>query len=46
MEKLAREGGAEFKNLSREKMETLWDATKKIEREPATLASSGVSAKR
>ena len=46
MEKLAREGGGEFKNLSREKMETLWDATKKIEREPATLASSGVSAKR
>jgi MazG family protein len=46
MEKLARERGGEFKNLSREKMETLWDATKKIEREPVTLASSGVRTKR
>jgi tetrapyrrole methylase family protein/MazG family protein len=32
MEKLAREGGRAFKNLPREEMEALWDATKKAER--------------
>ena len=31
MEKLAREGGREFKSLPREEMEALWDATKKTE---------------
>ena len=31
MERLAREGGREFKNLPREEMEALWDATKKTE---------------
>ena len=33
MEKLARENGKEFKNLPRNEMESLWDATKKAEGE-------------
>ena len=31
MEKLARESGREFKDLPREEMEALWDATKNAE---------------
>jgi len=34
MEKRARESGREFKNLSREQMEALWDATKDAEGKP------------
>ena len=34
MEALARESGREFKDLSREEMEALWDATKKAEGKP------------
>ncbi len=43
MEKLAREGGREFKNLPREEMEALWDLTKRTEHK---IERSGARAKR
>jgi MazG family protein len=43
MEKLAREGGREFKDLPREEMETLWDLAKRTEQK---TERSGVRAKR
>jgi MazG family protein len=45
MERLARESGKEFKNLPREEMESLWDAAKEAEREPAAVKLSGARAK-
>jgi len=39
MEKAARAGGREFKELSREEMEALWDATKKTESSPSEQVS-------
>ena len=38
MEALARESGREFKDLPREEMEALWDATKNAEEEEADRA--------
>jgi tetrapyrrole methylase family protein/MazG family protein len=46
MEKLARESGNEFKNLPRVEMESLWDAAKEAEREPAAGKVRGARAKR
>jgi MazG family protein len=46
MEKLARENGKEFKNLPREEMESLWEAAKKAEREPAAVKLRGAKANR
>ncbi len=43
MEKLAREGGREFKNLPREEMEALWDLAKRTEQK---IERSGARAKR
>ena len=43
MEKLAREGGREFKNLPREEMEALWDLAKRTEQK---IEPSGARAKR
>jgi len=43
MEKLAREGGWEFKNLPREEMEALWDLAKRTEQK---IERSGARAKR
>jgi len=43
MEKLAREGGREFKNLPREEMEALWDLAKETEQ---NIERSGARAKR
>ncbi len=42
MEKLAREGGREFKNLPREEMEALWDLAKRTEQK---IERSGARAK-
>jgi tetrapyrrole methylase family protein/MazG family protein len=46
MEKLARESGKEFKDLPREEMESLWDAAKEAEKEPAAGKVRGARAKR
>jgi MazG family protein len=46
MEKMARENGNEFKNLPRGEMESLWDAAKEAEREPAAAKLHGARAKR
>jgi tetrapyrrole methylase family protein / MazG family protein len=46
MEKIARERGREFKNLSREKMEALWDVTKKTEGKSNVAGSSGARTQR
>jgi tetrapyrrole methylase family protein/MazG family protein len=46
MERLAREGGQEFKNLPRSEMESLWDAAKEAEREPAAVKLRGSRARR
>jgi MazG family protein len=46
MEKLAREGGREFKNLPREEMESLWDVTKNAERNAGVARLNRVRAKR
>ena len=43
MEKLAREGGREFKNLPRQEMEALWDLAKRTEQK---IERSGARAKR
>jgi uncharacterized protein YabN with tetrapyrrole methylase and pyrophosphatase domain len=43
MEKLAREGGREFKSLPREEMEALWDLAKQTER---NIQRNGERAKR
>lgn len=43
MEKLAREGGREFKNLPREEMEALWDLAKRTEQK---IEPSGAQGKR
>jgi MazG family protein len=43
MEKLAREGGREFKNLPREEMEALWDLAKRTEQK---IEPNGARAKR
>jgi len=43
MEKLAREGGREFKNLPRAEMEALWDLAKRTEQK---IKRGGVGAKR
>ncbi len=43
MEKLARKGGREFKNLPREEMEALWDLAKRTEQK---IERSGARAKR
>src|SRR2546425_7396688 len=43
MEKLAREGGWEFKNLPRQEMEALWDLAKRTEQK---IERSGARAKR
>jgi hypothetical protein len=43
MEKLAREGGREFKNLPREEMEALWDLAKRAEHK---IEPSGARTKR
>ncbi len=43
MEKLAREGGREFKNLPREEMEALWDLAKRTEQK---IERNGTRAKR
>jgi hypothetical protein len=43
MEKLAREGGREFKNLPREEMEALWDLAKRTEQK---IERSGARVKR
>jgi MazG family protein len=43
MEKLAREGGREFKNLPREEMEALWDLAKRTEQK---IEPSGTRGKR
>lgn len=40
MEALARETGREFKDVPREEMEALWDATKGAEQEPTRLAEA------
>jgi len=45
MEKLARENGGEFKDLPREEMEALWEATKRAEGKPRLPAMSGAQAK-
>ena len=45
MEKLAREKGQEFKDLPREEMEALWEATKKAEGKPRLREASGAHAK-
>jgi len=45
MEKLARERGKEFKNLPREEMESLWDASKKAESEMDRAKLRGARAK-
>ena len=39
MEALARESGREFKDLPREEMEALWDATKNAEEDEADRAT-------
>jgi tetrapyrrole methylase family protein / MazG family protein len=46
MEKMAREQGSEFKDLPRQAMESLWDATKKVEREMDGSKLHGAQAKR
>jgi tetrapyrrole methylase family protein / MazG family protein len=46
MEKLAREGGREFKNLAREEMESLWDVTKNAERSAGVAGLRGSRTKR
>jgi uncharacterized protein YabN with tetrapyrrole methylase and pyrophosphatase domain len=43
MENLARESGREFKNLSREQMEALWDLAKGTEQK---IERSGAQTKR
>jgi tetrapyrrole methylase family protein/MazG family protein len=46
MEKITRERGREFKNLSREEMESLWDVTKNAERSADVAGSSGAGTNR
>lgn len=46
MEARARESGREFKDLPREEMEALWDATKETEEEPATREPAKVQARK
>jgi len=45
MERLALKNGREFKDLPREEMEALWDATKKAERKPRLPENSGAQTK-
>src|SRR5260370_11263847 len=46
MERLARKSGREFKNLPREEMEALWDATKRAEGKPRLQEMNGAPTKR
>src|SRR5260370_36750972 len=46
MERLARKSGREFKNLPREEMEALWDATKRAEGKPRLQEINGAPTKR
>ncbi|HET8923766.1 MAG TPA: nucleoside triphosphate pyrophosphohydrolase [Candidatus Acidoferrum sp.] len=46
MEQMARTRGREFKDLPREEMEALWDASKRIERKPELKACTGAQAKK
>jgi tetrapyrrole methylase family protein/MazG family protein len=45
MERLARKSGREFKDLPREEMEALWDATKKLEGKAPLREMSGAQTK-
>src|SRR5713226_5408906 len=45
MERLARKNGREFRDLSREEMEALWDAAKKPEGKPPSPAMNGAPSK-
>jgi hypothetical protein len=46
MEKMARKTGREFKDLPREEMEVLWDATKDAEGKPRKLGLSEAQARK
>jgi len=46
MERLAREGGQEFKELPREEMEALWDGAKRLERKRSEAERNESRAKR
>jgi len=45
MERLARKSGREFKDLPREEMEALWDATKQAEENPRFRELDGAQTK-